>query len=219
MKNIAGNEFLNTNLLRTFKRQANCFFVLLSFGIASSITVSAEDNATTATKVNIVSNGSFELETVANGTSTPVGWRFGASDNIAVTGAYIMDDKQAHSGKGAVSITTPSPDAAVYGMWISEPFEVQPGTTYSIEAWIKTSECAVGKGAWLWVLGYSDKKGDVKVPGNYAHPMQLLTGTQDWRKLSASIIIAKDIHWLRIACRLDGAGTALFDDVIISQTE
>jgi hypothetical protein len=216
---MAGNELLKTKLTRIYKRQACRFFMLFCLGIGCSVTVSAQDSAA---KANIAPNGSFEQESVSEGKPIPEGWWFPGQANI--TGAYITDGgQQVHSGKKAVSITIPAPaDKAANAMWLSEPIEVKSGSAYSIEAWIKTLECAEGappKGAWLWVLGYTEKNGQVKGPGQFARPQQFFSGTQDWREYSVSIIIAKDIHWLRIACRLDGSGTAYFDDLVISKME
>ena len=216
MKNISENQLLNTKLSRTFKRQAGRFFTLLCIGIGVALTVSAQDNAP---KVNIVTNGSFEQKIIVGGKSTPEGWGFFGTTNT-ITGAYMMDgDQQVHSGTRAVSITVPPPDTAVNGMRLSGPIEVKPGAAYSVEGWIKTSKCTegTGKGAWLWVTAAEDQNGK---PGNVIGGSGIfVTGTQDWRESSTQIYIPRNIRRLRIACRLDGSGTASFDDVTISRIE
>jgi hypothetical protein len=92
---------------------------------------------------------------------------------------------------------------------------VTPGSTYAVTGWIKTSEC-VGKGAWLWVIGYENPKGEMLAPGKVLTPIQYLVGTQDWQQWTVEINLAENISWVVIACRLDGEGKAWFDDVSVS---
>jgi hypothetical protein len=209
--NDQGMEGYATLLFDAYRRQG---------GAPPSAAVPAPVDATSN---HLVSNGSFEQELLVEGKPAPAGsWEFFGFDKTrAMAGAYATDGgPRAHSGKRAVSITIPkdTADATANGMWLSGWIEVRPGTAYAVEAWIKTSACT-GKGAWLWMLGYAEKNGAVRGPGKITQPLQFFSGTQDWREWPASILIAREVHWLRIACRLDGAGTASFDDVTVLKME
>jgi hypothetical protein len=168
-----------------------------------------------------LSNGSFEQEGIAaGGKSHPEGWMF-FSDTNAFTGAYVDGKSQVHSGERAVSImgeeTTAGDSSA---MWLSDSVEVKPGSAYSVEGWIQTSKC-IGKGAWLWILPYEEKDGkELATEGvGYERPIKFVSGAEDWMEWSAVISIPQNVHWLRIACRLDGPGTAWFDDIKVSKPE
>ncbi len=203
-----------------FVSRTELTFIILCMeacSLLAALSGSAQDNAT---NVNIATNGSFEQEKNEAGKSNPEGWGFFGTTNT-VTGAYMMEGQQVHSGKKGVCITiakdTPTGTDA-YGMWLSGFSEVKPGMAYSIEAWIRTAECT-GKGAWIWILGYAEKGGEVRGAGEIKDPSLFFSGTQDWREWSTSVLIDRNVHWLRIACRLDGAGTASFDDVVVSKIE
>ena len=193
----------------------NRLFPLVCLGIGGLLiaAVTAQNNAT---GTNVLPNGSFEREVIVGEKSNPVGWSFFGTTNT-ITGVYLMDGgQQVYSGKRAVSINVPPPGAAVNGMWLSVPIEVKPGAAYSVEGWIKTRECT-GTGAWLWITAAEDLNGK---PGNVIGGSGIfVTGTQDWRESSAQIYIPRNIRRLRIACRLDGCGTASFDDLTISRIE
>ncbi len=187
----------------------------LGMGCLFITVVTAQNSAPSA---GVLPNGSFELEKPAGGGKlNPEGWGFYGMTNTCA-GVYVVDGvQQVHSGSRAVSI---SEGTAVksYGIWLSDLFEVKPGTAYSIEGWIKTEQCT-GQGAWLWVIGYEEKGEKEQGFGTSARPPLFFSGTQDWREWSMEIYIAKNIHWLRIACRLDGLGAAWFDDIKVSKVE
>lgn len=173
-----------------------------------------------ATTVNVVPNGSFEVESsVGGGKLNPEGWGFYGMTNT-ITGVYVLDGgKEVHSESKSVSIVGKegTPDATC-GMWLSVPIELKPGAAYSVVGWIKTSECT-GKGAWLWITSCEDENGKpvggVTASGGAA---PFFTGTEDWREWSWTIY-TKNIRRVRIACRLDGPGAAWFDDIQISKSE
>ncbi len=168
---------------------------------------------------DILPNGSFEQETTDKGKSTPRGWWFPHAAGTTYTGVYVQDDKSSiHSGKRAVCVVgnETTPPNGTSAMWLSGPIDVKPGAAYAVTGWIKTSGCS-GKGAWLWITAAEDqngKHGDV-VGGETL----FFTGTEEWRESSMQIYIPRNIRRLRIACRLDGPGTASFDDVSVSRIE
>gem|GEM_PF-5635394 len=169
---------------------------------------------------NILPNGSFESEAMKDGKPYPESWGFFPTTD-AYTGAMVLGDKsQVHSGENAVSITgdeTAQSDTST--MWMaSDPIKVTPDTAYSLSGWIKTANCN-GKGAWLWIIPFekiASEDGEV-VEGEIscASPYAVFTGTEDWQEWSAEIHVKGATRWLRIACRLDGPGTATFDDILL----
>jgi hypothetical protein len=192
------------------------FLLCVGVGILLSAFAMAQDNAP---DTNLLPNGSFEVETGAGGGKIkPEEWGF-FSVTKNYQGIYVDDTSQVHSGERAVSIigeetTEPGPCA----MWLSGVFEVKPGTAYSIVGWIRTSECT-GKGAWLWVNAYEEKDGKAQGHITFSEPPAAFSGTEDWQEYSAQIYIPKKTQWLRIACRLDGPGTASFDDIQVIKSE
>jgi len=180
--------------------------------LASGQTNASDSGETT----NLLKNGSFEQDgTVTAGQSKPGAWEFGDPADT-YTGEYIEDEStKAHSGSRAVGIISKETSGGNYAAWHSDLIEVTPGSVYAVKGWIKTSEC-VGKGAWLWIYGYENRKGEMLPVGTVSLSSPDIVDTQDWQEWSAEIHVSENIRWLGIACRLDGEGKAWFDDVSVS---
>ena len=192
------------------------FLLCIGIGLFLSALGVAQDSAP---DTSLLPNGSFELEASAGGGKLkPEGWGFFPMTK-SYTGIYVGDMSQAHSGERAASIIGDgTTEPVTSAMWLSDLVEVKPGTAYSIVGWIKTSECT-GKGAWLWINAYEQKDGKAEGHVTFAKPPVFFSGTEDWQEWSAQIYIPNNVHFLKVACRLDGPGTAWFDDIQVTKGE
>ena len=93
---------------------------------------------------NLVTNASFE--TVAD--VCPTGWHWDSRNTDA---KLTLDSQNPHTGKVAIKITNGTAFGAhVYGtLFLAQPVQVKPGTSYTISAFVKTGVTAPG----LWIGG------------------------------------------------------------------
>jgi len=183
--------------------------------LAGSLTGGQTNAQDTGESANLLTNGSFEQGgKMTEGKTNPEAWEFGPTP----TGKSIYVEEEpakAHSGSNAIGIISEETTGDAYAAWYSDRIEVMPGSVYAVKGWIKTSDC-IGRGAWLWIFGSSEKKGEMLPVTVILKPSSFFVDTQDWQEWSAEIQASADTRWLGVACRLDGEGKAWFDDVSVT---
>ncbi len=147
---------------------ATCCIVALS-GAEPEPRLTAIEAKPVVTNANLLANGGFEEP----GTGSPAaGWQW---DRRNTDATCTPDESVARSGKRSLRITNNTPFGPhVYGMlWRSEPVRLQPGKTYTLSAWVRSSKPgSIGliTGAGWQVRAYSAQTGS------------------DWRPLSATFV-------------------------------
>jgi len=132
----------------------------------------------------------------------PKGWSaFG-------TAQFYWDSQVYRSGTRSLKITNsldPAGGQRIAG-WLSPVFKVQPFCEYIFEGYIKT-QGATGE-TYLCILWYKEKKWLA------SYISQILSGTQDWAKVSVIDRPPKEANYLQLAFRSDNNQTyAWLDDV------
>ncbi|WP_367765539.1 hypothetical protein [Arthrobacter sp. HS15c] len=147
----------------------------------------------------VISNPGFEL-----GGTMPSGWR---QATWAGSGTASRDTAVFRSGTAAGKITVPT--TGVVGLVTNARIPVGTGT-YTYATWVKTDGVKAG-GAYLDVLFFDAAN---KLVGG-DHKYYAAAGTNDWHPVSASLATPANATQVEIQVRLDGAGTAWFDDLTL----
>lgn len=162
---------------------------------------------------NLAENPSFEED--RNRDSEPDGWRANAFDSPA---QLAWDNQVARSGSRSVSIRgshrTEDEKGGDWkrraGRWNSPARACKPGTSYSLEVWIRTAEGNDGDAcahlAWYRDGRWLSEDGTGKIAGD-----------SDWKKVSVTATAPEDADTMVISLNLnDSSGAAWFDDVKVS---
>lgn len=146
---------------------------------------SETEHASVEGGTNLLSNGGFEAQ---------AGWRLAPPIEI--------DTSERHSGKSSIRITSDSPQINNIN---SQSVTLRPHTTYTLTAWLKTSQVTGSPGAQVYPYEFSDATG--------ASLQITVTGTTGWTRHRQMFTTGADTTG-RISFRMYGAtGTAWFDDL------
>lgn len=158
-------------------------------------------------KVNFADNPSVEDD--ANRDQVPEGWDASPYGSPA---RLDWDSEVAHSGRHSLRIRdTKHPTSTVWkdntGRWVSvKRRSVTPGTTYTLEAWVKTQDVtgrAIAQIAWWnqnkWLAESNSKA---------------VTGTSDWQRVTVTANAPPEADTAMIYLGLSNSqGAAWFDDI------
>lgn len=91
---------------------------------------------------------------------------------------------------------------------------VLPNTTYTLTGWVKTNgvTAPAGEGAY-YAIGFADNAGNWLGVSTYTN---VVTGTQGWNLVSVTVTSPANAASATVSARLNGAGTAWFDDVTLN---
>jgi hypothetical protein len=152
-----------------------------------------------------LTNGDFELNPInANGWNT-----FSWSGSPVIT--WATDEK--HGGARALKVTQSS--SAFGGLnKDSNRVTVLPNTSYTLTGWIKTTGvvASAGEGAYF-AVGFADGAGSWIGTSTYTN---VLTGTQGWTLVTVTVTSPANAATATVSTRLNGTGTAWFDDVTLN---
>jgi hypothetical protein len=164
------------------------------------------DGQVTVASTVVPPNPGFEFGTAGWTTST---WR-GSGD-------VVGDSSVAHAGESSLRLTAHpnGTDGSVVGVTLTGSNRPLVGQgTYRVSAWCKTQDVAA-PGACLDVLFYDDEgsvvRGDQKFFAG--------TGTHDWEQVAAEVATPAGASRIRVDLRVDGVGTAWFDDVVLKHLD
>ncbi|TXK85038.1 Ig-like domain-containing protein [Paenibacillus sp. N3.4] len=160
----------------------------------------------TITKQNnsmIVPNNSFE-----NGATSPDNWADSVWGGTPIrTWDTVTSRTYGHSVKIA---NAASGDYGGWSLADSSLIGVNPGTAYTLKAWVKSENVNAVDGAHLGITYYKSDgttvTGSTYLSGN-------LKGTNNWTPIEATATAPADAAKIRLDLRLKGTGTAWFDDV------
>ncbi|WP_105969502.1 carbohydrate binding domain-containing protein [Streptomyces geranii] len=144
-----------------------------------------------------ISNPGFEY-----GTS---GWR---SANWAGSGTTSRDTGVHRTGTASAKVTIPT--SGTVGWVTSAKIPVDQGT-YTYGAWIRTDGVGTNK-AYLDVLFFNASGGLVGGDNKF----YASAGTHDWEQVTARLTTPATATQIEIHLRLEGAGTAWFDDLTLT---
>lgn len=147
-----------------------------------------------------VANPGFEY-----GTTSPTGWRSATWNGAGTT---ARDTTVSRSGTASAKVTIPS--SGVVGWVPNAKTKVGQGT-YTYETWIKT-DGVDDSSAYLDVLFFDDT---MKVVG-HDNKFYAAGGTHDWEHVTATMVTPATATSIELHLRLQGAGTAWFDDVALT---
>lgn len=161
-----------------------------------------------------------ELEkTVTNGPTTVAnpGFELGTAGWSKATwlgaGTLSADTAVAHSGSASLKIVADQNGTAGSAVGASIAGRPLVGTgTYAFGVWCKT-EAVTGPGPYLDILFYNDAGQIVKSDQKFYGAI----GTHDWQQLTATLPVPAGATKVRIDLRIQGTGTAWFDDVTMRQ--
>jgi hypothetical protein len=148
----------------------------------------------------VISNPGFEL-----GGTMPNDWR---QATWVGTGTASRDTTVFRSGAASGKITVP--DTGVVGLVPNAKVPVGPGT-YTYATWVKTQGVKTG-GAYLDILFFDAAN---KLIGG-DNKFYAAAGTNDWHKVTGTLATPANATQAEIHVRLDGAGTAWFDDLTLA---
>lgn len=151
----------------------------------------------------IVRNHSFENGGAA-GKPDVEGWHLDAHADGRVT----RDAEGAPHGKHALLLHANEPGSAdgVMAMEYVDPIDVERGSIYRAQAYVRTARCRGLAGLRATWLADGREVGEAFSP--------LLTGEEDWRLVKASFLPPRRAKQVRIACVAIGRfGEASFDEV------
>ena len=155
---------------------------------------------------NLVANGGFEQP-----------GKHWARSQMCGQFEFAFDPAQAHHGKlsGRLSCTRLEPQepqagwTRCWGRWYQPKLPVQPGKTYRLRFWVKTSDVFGGRVA-IWVTG--DSKEGTKTASVYHTDGQ-------WRQVVIDGIVPAGKQVALYFNLMAGVGTVWFDDVELSQVQ
>ncbi|MFD9327708.1 Tat pathway signal protein [Streptomyces sp. NPDC060065] len=147
-----------------------------------------------------IANPGFEY-----GTAFPTGWR---GNTWTGAGTASRDATVSHGG-GTASAKITIPSAGVVGLFPAARITVDQGT-YTYGAWVR-EEGTAAQGAYLDVL-FFDAAGKL-VGGDNKYFAS--GGTHDWEQVTATLPTPAAATQIEVQVRLQGAGTAWFDDLTL----
>ncbi|MGA0567258.1 hypothetical protein ACO2Q7_07990 [Rathayibacter sp. KR2-224] len=157
-----------------------------------------ELDKTVTTGPTTVANPGFELGTAGWNTATWLG-----------SGTVSTDTTVAHSGSASLKIVANPNGTAGSAVGVTIAGRPLVGTgTYSFGVWCKTDSVSA-PGPFLDILFYNDAGQIVKSDQKFYGP----TGTHDWQQITAALPVPSGATKVRIDLRVQGTGTAWFDDV------
>lgn len=132
------------------------------------------------------------------------------------TGAVVPDEQVFHSGAGSIRVTAdPAASGSVVGVTLGSGSRPLVGTgSYAASVWCRT-DAVSGVGPYLDVLFYDAAGAVVQSDRKF----YAAGGTHDWEQITATLAVPANAAAIRMDLRLEGAGTAWFDDVELVQTE
>lgn len=152
-----------------------------------------------------VPNGDFELNPLnANG------WNiFTWAGAPAVS--WATDEK--HGGTHSLKVVAAASASGGVNKDASR-ISIAPNTTYTITGWVKANSVTAtsGEGAYF-AIGFADSTGAWLGTSSYTN---VITGTQGWSLVSATVTSPANAASATISARLVGTGTAWFDDVVLN---
>lgn len=159
---------------------------------------------------NFVMNPSFEDDRDRSG--GPDGWEGMAYDSPA---QMTWDDSETRSGRRSVRIADSARDGdqkdwkRCTGRWVAIPRPIEPGSEYTLEAWVKTREVTGQAYAHLAWHDQTRWLGEV--------PTEKISGTRDWTKISVVAKAPAGADGVVVSMNLARSkGAAWFDDVRVS---
>ncbi|MDF2922942.1 MAG: hypothetical protein K0R57_1856 [Paenibacillaceae bacterium] len=156
-----------------------------------------------------VPNAGFELNPINANTWSAFNW--GGSPTVTWAGDAV------HSGDHSLKVTNAI--TAIGGVnkdLISNRIAVSPNKSYTLKGWIKTDAVISPKpseGAY-YAIGFSDSTGAWIGGSIYTN---VLTGTNGWAQVSVTVTSPSNAAKATISARLNGSGTAWFDDLQLIQ--
>lgn len=124
------------------------------------------------------------------------------------SGSTAPDDAVHRTGARSARVTA-NPDSAV-GLTIN-PGRILVGQgPHRYTVWCRTQD-VTAPGAYLDVIFYNAAGQIVKTDQKFFST----TGTHDWEQISADLVTPADATHLRLDVRVEGSGTAWFDDVAV----
>jgi hypothetical protein len=158
-------------------------------------------------KASFVLNGGFEQEN----TATPFDWRIAADDHVEAS----RDNTVAHSGRSSLRLQFDGKINSTYEGVSQRVF--LPRGSYRFEAFVRTAGITTDEG-----VGFRLRK--VTTSGNATVETARITGTNDWRRLEAELVVDSPVELIEIevfrrqSLRFDNliSGTAWIDQVSLS---
>ncbi|PJJ61877.1 carbohydrate binding domain-containing protein [Compostimonas suwonensis] len=188
----------------TFTAAPNAANMNLYVHLNGSGTVWYDDMTLASGAGPVVSNSGFESDPIdANGWDT-----FSWSGSPAITWAT----DQVHGGSRSLRVTNAS--SAFGGVnRDGNRVPVEASTSYTLEGWVRTDSVSspTGEGAY-WAIGFADAAGNWIGTSTYT---DVLSATHDWTQVSATVTSPANAAYATIGARLNGTGTAWFDDVTL----
>ena len=148
----------------------------------------------------VITNAGFEA-----GGALPSGWK---QTIWTGSGVASRDTTVSRTGGASGKVTVPA-TGGVVGLGPTARIPVGPGT-YSYGTWVKTEGVKTG-GAYLDVL-FFDAAGKLVGGDNKYYAA---AGTNDWHQVTASLATPANATQAEVQVRVDGAGTAWFDDLTL----
>jgi hypothetical protein len=132
------------------------------------------------------------------------------------TGTVTSDAEVARSGSASLKvIADPSDKGSVVGVTLGAGSRPFVGTgSYAVSVWCRTQD-VTGVGPYLDVLFYDAAGAVVQSDRKFI----AAGGTHDWEQIQATLTVPENTATIRIDLRVDGSGTAWFDDVVLEQVE
>ncbi len=158
---------------------------------------------------SVLANASIELDENRDGLPdywTPAAWQSRAK--------LTWDRQVARSGKASLCIADPGRRKGAdwkfnSGRWISPPRPIQPGTSYRLEAWVKTEN----------LTGNAQVVISWRKSGRYLSQVATATvsGTTDWKRLTVEATAPPEADELVVMFSVGyGMGRAWCDDIRLS---
>ncbi|OPH59928.1 hypothetical protein BC351_18550 [Paenibacillus ferrarius] len=154
-----------------------------------------------------VPNSSFE-----NGAAGPDNWT-----DRAWAGSPVRTWDSVTSRTYGHSVKIVNAASGDYGGWSladSSLIAVNPGTAFTLKAWVKTDNVNAVDGAHVGITYY--KNDGTTVTGS-TYLSANVRGTNNWTPIEATATAPADAAKIRLDVRLKGTGTAWFDDVELTK--
>jgi len=158
-----------------------------------------------APSINLAPNPGVEID--SNGDKKPDSWFTNVWSSDPSKIAFIWATDQKYGGTYSVKITSTDPNGNA--RWMTDRnIAVIPGKSYSFNAYIKTS--GLSKTAHMAVTFWDSSF--KYIPGGGTNQ---IGGTAAWTQAKGTAVAPSGAAYARIELRMDGAGTAWFDEVTL----
>ena len=140
-------------------------------------------------------------------------WKTGMPD--VKTGSAILGvSSTAKNGDVSLVIDVSTNAPLSFYQFYSDVTNISAGELYEMSAWVKTENLHGGVGAFMGVGAMNPNP-----PYNrlFSSDSERVNGNSDWTKITAAIIVPKDIKKLRMILLLNGRGKAYFNDVKLTK--